>query len=392
MKKLSVIIVSYNVEHFLQLCLQSVLQATKNIDAEVIVIDNHSSDGSCERIKLNFPEVILVENKVNVGFSKANNHGVLLANGEYVLILNPDTVVAEDCFEKMISFANQQENLGALGVQLIDGTGTYLPESKRNIPTPINALHKLLSNSNQKLNYYANQINEFEEAEVPILSGAFMLLKKDIYIKVGGFDERYFMYGEDIDLCYALLQKGYKNYYFGTLTALHFKGESTQKDVKYLKYFYGAMKIFYNKHMKINKIYDFFMNFGISFWYWIKYFDLLFFKEKVAVIQKVLYVGTDVDIFSKLQLIYPTSQMFNFPICTTRTVSRFDDLAHLNRLIDEHQIQAIIFDTNNLTFSKIIFYTAQLHKKGLIFKIKPLNADYIIGSNCAAAKGIVDKL
>lgn len=392
MKKLSVIIVSYNVEHFLQLCLQSVLQATKSVDTEIIVVDNHSSDGSCGMVKLNFPDVIIVENKVNLGFSKANNQGVSLANGEYVLILNPDTVVAEDTFEKIISFAKLQEKMGVLGVKLMDGTGKYLSESKRNIPTPQKAFHKLLSNSHQKLKYYANQINENEVAEVPVLVGAFMLLKKETYLTVGGFDERYFMYGEDIDLCYELLQKGYKNYYFGASTVIHYKGESTQKDVKYLKYFYGAMKLFYRKHYKINKLYDFIMRFGIRIWFWVKYFSLLFLKEKEAIIQKVLYVGTDENSFSKLHLIYPNCQSFIFPICTSSVVSRFDDLAHLNRLINEHQIQEVIFDSKSLSFSSIIFYMAQLHKKGLMFKIKPLNTDYIIGSNCAIGKGIVEKL
>ena len=392
MKKLSVIIVSYNVEHFLQLCLQSVRQAVKSIDAEVIVIDNHSSDASCEMVQSLFPEVILVENKVNVGFSKANNQGVSLANGTYILILNPDTVVAEDTFDKIISFADQQENFVVLGVKLMDGTGKFLSESKRNIPTPTRAFYKLLSNSHQKLGYYANQIGENEIDEVPILVGAFMLLKSATYLKVGGFDERYFMYGEDIDMCYQLLENGYKNYYYGASTVIHYKSESTPKDIKYLKYFYGAMKLFYRKHYKVNKVYDYLMSFGIRIWFWIKYVRLLFLREKEDIIEKVLYVGTDENIFTKLHLIYPNSQTFIFPVCTTRAVSRFDDLSHLNHLVEEHKIQEVIFDSESLSFSRIIFFIAQLHRKGLMFKIRPSNADYIIGSNCPIGKGIVEKL
>lgn len=392
MKKLSVIIVNYNVEHFLNLCLLSVQNAIKSIDAEVIVVDNHSSDGSCDMVKSNFPDVILVENKVNFGFSKANNQGVNLAQGEYVLILNPDTVVAEDTFEKIILFADKNENLGALGVKLMDGTGNYLSESKRNIPTPTRAFYKLLSNSHKKLSYYANEIQENEIAEVSILVGAFMLLKREIYNKVGGFDEKFFMYGEDVDLSYELLEFGYKNYYFGEIQVIHYKGESTQKDIKYLKYFYGAMKLFYRKHFKVNKIYDYLMSFGIRIWFTVKYFSLLFLREKEEIIENLLYVGIDENIFSKLKFIYSKSQIFIFPICTTRVISRYDDLEHLNRLIEEHKINEIIFDTQSVSFSRIIFFMSKLHKKGLTFKIKPSNADYIIGSNCPIGKGVIEKL
>ncbi|MDP3352135.1 MAG: glycosyltransferase family 2 protein [Flavobacteriaceae bacterium] len=392
MKKLSVIIVNYNVQHFLNLCIQSVQQAIKLIDTEIIVVDNHSSDASCEMVKANFPEVILVENKVNYGFSKANNQGVSLAQGEYILILNPDTVITDETLEKIISFADKIENLGALGVKLIDGTGKYLHESKRNIPTPKRSFLKLIRSSSSKMEYYANQIDKNEIAEVPILVGAFMLLKRETYIKVGGFDERFFMYGEDIDLSFELLQNGYKNYYYGATQVIHYKGESTRKDIKYLKYFYGAMKLFYRKHFKINKIYDYLMSFGIRIWFWVKYFKLLFLREKEEIIQNVLYVGTDESIFTKLNSIYPNSQTFIFPVCTTRVISRFDDLEHLNRLIEEHKIQEVIFDSKSLSFSRIIFFINQLNRKGLMFKIKPSNADYIIGSNCPIGKGIIEKL
>ncbi len=379
-------------QHFLDLCLQSVQQAIKLMDAEIIVVDNHSSDTSCEMVKTNYPEIILVENKVNLGFSKANNQGVAIAKGAYILILNPDTVVAEDTFEKIISFADQQENFGALGVKLMDGTGNFLSESKRNIPTPTRAFHKLLSNSHQKLGYYANQINENEIAEVPILVGAFMLLKRATYLKVGGFDEHYFMYGEDIDLCYELLENGYKNYYYGASIVIHYKGESTQKDVKYLKYFYGAMKLYYRKHFKINKIYDFVMSIGIRIWFWVKYSSLLFLREKEVVINKLLYVGTNENVFNKLKEIYANSQIFIFPICTNRVISRFDDLEQLNQLITAHQIQEVVFDSETISFSKIIFWMSQLSNKAITFKIKPKNADFIIGSNCPIGKGIVEKL
>ncbi len=392
MKKLSVIIVSYNAHNFLHLCLQSVQQAIKALDAEIIVIDNHSSDESCKMVHKKFPEIILVENKINLGFSKANNQGVNLAQGEYILILNPDTVLAENTLEKIISFADQQEKLGALGIQMIDGTGKFQPESKRNIPNQKRALLKLMFNNPKKMDYYANQVAEDDIAEIPILGGSFMLLKRDIYLKVGGFDEQFFMFGEDIDLSYQLLQLGFKNYYYGAIKAIHYKGESTKKDLKYLQYFYGAMKIYYRKHFKINKIYDFLMSFGIWIWFWLKYINLLFFKEKERFIERLLYVGIDENVFNKLKQLYPKSQLFIFPVCTTRVISKFDDLEHLNRLIDEHKIQEVIFDSASISFDKIIFFIAQLNHKAITFKIKPTNLDFIIGSNCPIGKGVVEKL
>jgi GT2 family glycosyltransferase len=243
--KLSVIIVNYNVHYFLQQCLYSVTQALEEIDSEIIVVDNASKDGSCNMVKALFPQIILIENKENVGFSKANNQGVALAKGAYVCILNPDTAVAKDTFLKTLKFAESKNNLGAIGVQLFDGTGNFLPESKRNLPTPLVSLKKIMGMGNA---YYATTIAPNNQGKVSILVGAFMMMKKSVYEEVGGFDEDYFMYGEDIDLSYKIEKKGYSNYYLGTVSLLHYKGESTTKDTIYLDRFYGAMKIFYNKH------------------------------------------------------------------------------------------------------------------------------------------------
>ncbi|MDO9261288.1 MAG: glycosyltransferase family 2 protein [Flavobacteriaceae bacterium] len=392
MKKLSVIIVSYNVEHFLNLCLQSVQQAIKTIDAEVIVVDNHSNDASCEMVHTLFPEVILVENKVNLGFSKANNQGVSLAKGEYVLILNPDTVLAEDTFEKIISFADKQKKMGALGIQFINGSGIFQAGSKRNFPKIKRVIMKLFFQNSHRNSYYANQIDENNISEVDILVGAFMLLKRTTFIKVGGFDERYFMYGEDIDLSYQLQKNDFKNYYYGAVKAIHFVGESTKKDIKYLKYFYGAMRLFYRKNFNINKFFDVFMSIGVKFWFWSKYFQLLFLKEKEEIIKRVLYVGANENVFNKLNRIYAESQIFIFPVCTSRVISRLDDLEQLNHLIDEHQIQEVIFDCEVISFSKIIFFMSQLSNKSITFKIKPTLGNYIIGSNFTIGKGVVEKL
>ena len=260
--KLSVVIVNYNVRYFLELCLKSVEAAITSIDAEIIVVDNNSSDESCKMIKQLFPNIHLLENKDNVGFSKANNQGVAVAKGDYVCILNPDTVVAEDTFSQLIDFSESIENIGIVSCKLIDGAGKFLPESKRNIPTRLVAIRKLIGLSKS---YYASNIKEGEVGKSSIFVGAFMLLKRSLYESVGGFDERYFMYGEDIDLSFSILNTGYNNYYYGKTTVIHYKGESTLKDEVYAKRFYGAMQLFYKKYFKSNFLFDIAVTLGVKF-------------------------------------------------------------------------------------------------------------------------------
>ena len=261
MVDLSVIIVNYNVRYFLELCLSSVFDATKFINTEVIVVDNNSKDDSCEMVRAKFPSVVLINNKENIGFSKANNIGVSKAKGEFLCILNPDTIVAEDTFYKLFEFSKAKKNLGIVSCKLIDGAGNYLPESKRNVPNREIALKKLLGFSKC---YYVSELNNESIGKVPVFVGAFMFLKREVYLKVGGFDERYFMYGEDIDFSYSVLNEGYENYYFGKTAIIHFKGESTLKDNEYAKRFYGAMKLFYNKYYNSNFLFDIIVSLGIK--------------------------------------------------------------------------------------------------------------------------------
>lgn len=251
--KLSVIILNYNVQYFLQHCLQSVTQAIRELDAEIIVVDNASTDDSAAIVKQRFPEVNFIQNPTNSGFSAGNNLGINQAKGEYICLLNPDTFVTANTFVNAINRAESLPDLGALGVRMIDGTGNYLPESKRNVPTLLNSLKKLLTN-NKNSGYYANQIGEHENGEVAILVGAFMLCKKERYLEVGGLDEAYFMYGEDIDLSYKFIKAGYQNYYLGTETIVHYKGESTVRNRQYYDRFYKAMLIFYKKHFPNKKL------------------------------------------------------------------------------------------------------------------------------------------
>ncbi|RSK40567.1 glycosyltransferase family 2 protein [Mangrovimonas spongiae] len=360
--KLSVVILNYNVRYFLELCLTSVREAIKDIDAEIIVVDNHSPDDSCQMIKNNFPEVILIENKENLGFSKGNNIGVSKAKGEYVCVLNPDTVVTEDTFKTLLQFSDTQEKLGIVGCKLIDGTGTFLPESKRNIPTPKVALYKMLGFSKQ---YYANQINQSKIGEVPILVGAFMLLKTSIYKEVGGFDEDYFMYGEDVDLSYKVLKSGYKNFYNGTTTVIHYKGESTLKDVNYAKRFYGAMQIFYKKHFKRHMLFDVFVWLGIKLAYLLRKTP-----EQVKTQKKNVVFISQSDNVEKVEQIIKRNVLLG---------------RHLNTIENDTEV---IFDGNTMTFKSIIQEMMVFSdKKAISFKILPKNATFILGSDSSKFRG-----
>ncbi len=253
--RLSIVIVNYNVRFFLEQCLHSVEKALKPEMTEVFVVDNNSLDGSCSMVEQKFPDVKLIENKENLGFSKANNQAIRIAKGEYILLLNPDTVVEEDTFEKIIDFMDENQDAGSLGVKMIDGKGHFLPESKRALPTPwvsfykIFGLASLFPKSKKFGKYHLGFLDKNEINEVDVLPGAFMLLRKKALDKAGLLDETFFMYGEDIDLSYRITLAGYKNYYFPKTTIIHYKGESTKKgSINYVLVFYQAMIIFAQKH------------------------------------------------------------------------------------------------------------------------------------------------
>ena len=236
-------------------------KAIQEIDAEIIVVDNNSQDDSCAMMKQRFPNVKLIENKENSGFPKGNNIGV----------------VAEDTFIKVLAFAKNQNDLGIVGCKLIDGTGNFLPESKRGIPTPfvaftkISGLYQLFPGSFGK--YYAQHISENETGKVDILVGAFMLMKRELYNEIGGFDENCFMYSDDIDLSYMALKKGNSNYYYHGTSVIHYKGESTVKDGTYMKRFREAMNFFYKKHFRVSFLFSVFMEIGIVFFSFVKMFQ-----------------------------------------------------------------------------------------------------------------------
>lgn len=252
--KLSVVIANYNVKHYLEQCLCSVYRAIDNLSAEVLVVDNASADGSEAYITERFPRVTYIYNKENVGFACANNQAIRQAKGEYVLLLNPDTLLPEDTLENALLFMDAHSRAGAAGVKMLTDDGKFLPESKRGYPTltatfgKLSGLGKLFPHSKSLGGYYCNALDMDAIHRVEVLAGAFMLLRASALDKSGLLDEDFFMYGEDIDLSCRIEEAGYENYYL-PYPILHYKGESTSKDTyRYVRVFCEAMDIFFRKH------------------------------------------------------------------------------------------------------------------------------------------------
>jgi len=253
--RLSIVIVNYNVKYFLEQCLHSVVNAMNGLECEVFVVDNNSVDGSIKMVKEKFPEVCLIENKDNIGFSKANNQAIRKSNGEYILLLNPDTLVEDDTLRKVVDFMDNHPDAGGLGVKMIDGKGKFLPESKRSLPSPSVSFFKIFGfssifpKSHLFSKYHLGYLDKDKINKIDVLAGAFMLLRKKVLDEIGLLDEAFFMYGEDIDLSYRITQAGYNNYYFPETRIIHYKGESTKKSsINYVFMFYNAMIIFAKKH------------------------------------------------------------------------------------------------------------------------------------------------
>ncbi|HNS46026.1 MAG TPA: glycosyltransferase [Bacteroidales bacterium] len=272
--KLSVVIVNYNVKYFLEQCLLSVRKAISDIEAEVFVVDNNSVDSSVQMVREKFPEVILIENDENKGFARANNQAISRSQGNYVLLLNPDTVVEDDTFSKIIAFMDEHREAGGLGVKMVDGKGKFLPESKRGLPTPSVAFYKifglsrLFPKSRRFGQYHLSYLDKEQVHQVDILSGACMLLRREVLDRIGLLDETFFMYGEDIDLSYRITKAGYRNYYYPKARIIHYKGESTKKSsVNYVRVFYHAMVIFAKKHFSPQNasLFSFLINLAVYF-------------------------------------------------------------------------------------------------------------------------------
>ena len=374
--QLTVIILNYNVRYFLEQCVLSVQKALESIDGEIIVVDNNSSDDSCVMMKQRFPNIKLIENAANLGFPKGNNIAVAEAKGEYICILNPDTVVAEDTFTKILAFAEKQTNLGIVGCKLIDGTGKFLPESKRGIPTPwvaftkIFGLYKIAKVFGK---YYASHLSENQTGKVEILVGAFMVMKRNLYNEIGGFDENCFMYSDDIDLSYRFLLKGKHNYYFHETTVIHYKGESTVKDEIYLKHFREFMNFFYQKHFKPSLFFAFFMKIGVVYFSLVKMFQG---KPKEKLIpESYVLISESNDKSDLLNLLQNTLK------------SKIEVANEVNTK-NKRRVELII-DLNSVSFKKAIEFLESNRNYNYTFKIVPPNCNFIIGSNSSNDRGEV---
>ena len=251
---LSIIIVNYNVKFYLEQCLESVRRASRGLQVEVYVVDNLSTDGSVEYLRERFPEVTFIANQENVGFARANNQAIRQSKGKYVLLLNPDTIVGEDTLVNCVKFMEAHPEAGGVGAYMLNADGSFAPESRRGLPTPsvaffkMSGLGKLFPKSRLFGRYYMSYLDENEVNEIEVMSGAYMMLRRETLDKVGLLDESFFMYGEDIDLSYRVLKGGYKNY-FVPVRMLHYKGESTVKSsYRYAYTFYQAMRLFFRKH------------------------------------------------------------------------------------------------------------------------------------------------
>ena len=378
--QISVVILNYNVRFFLEQCVTSVEKALQNLEGEIIVVDNNSPDDSCAMMKQRFPHIKLIENKENSGFPKGNNIGVAEAKGEYLCILNPDTVVAEDTFEKLLAFAQTKTDLGIVGCKLVDGTGHFLSESKRGVPTPfvaitkMSGIYKLFPKIAAFGKYYAQHLSENQTGKVEVLVGAFMFMKLDFYRELGGFDEAFFMYGEDIDLSYRSIKSGKSNYYFSETSVIHYKGESTVKDIKYLQSFKRAMELFYKKHFKVSIVFKSFMNFG-------------------AFVFSTIKMNQTSGSIKKIDRYYLLSNSQNQKVKVENLLGKKVTLVttslknELNSPTDQNA--EIIFDTDGWSFKAIIDFMESHQSKRVTFKILHNNSTFIIGSNSSNDRGEV---
>lgn len=380
---LSVVIVNYNVKYFLELCLISVQRASQHLQVEILVVDNNSQDGSQEFITSRFPQITYITNTENIGFSKANNQAIAQSKGKYVLILNPDTIIAEDTLQKCHSFMSSNPQTGAIGVPMYDGKGMFLRESKRALPTPAVAFYKIIGlaslfpHSKTLAKYHLGNLNQFETHEVDILSGAFMLMRKEVLDKISLFDESFFMYGEDIDLSYRVKLAGYKNYYLSDTSIIHFKGESTKKgSLNYVIIFYKAMEIFANKHFTSNRAISY--RFIIQAAIWLRAMLSIIKRLLQAIFKPLMWMKTNLDHrnrTTKQIIVGSTNEIENRKQSTTITSytihynSNNFNLSHFIKTCKETQCNEVVLLMDSLSCQQIISITQSLFKSRIRIKI-----------------------
>jgi len=370
--KVSIVIVSYKVPYHLLLCLNSLKSALKNLKSEIIVVDNDSGDNTAGLVYKYHPKVVFIQNEHNVGFSKANNKAIKQAKGEYVCLVNPDTIISETLISSAIQKHESLNKAGILGVRLIDGTGNFLPESKINILTLKVAALKLLGFSKS---YYNNSLNENEEGVTSTLVGAFMCFKREDYISLEGLDERYFMYGEDIDLSYQFIKAGFQNYYLGSEKMIHFKGESTLRDEVYFNRFFDSIKLFFKKHYTNSTLF-------------IRIISVFFFVAKH-------FKKTDMDKKERTEIDFNSVILFsNDKALRDKLKVLFDQNIQLLNLKESEKEKfdkdLIIFDTSVLSFQEIINFMVENRSQDNLFRFTLPQPEVLIGSDSSTSQAKVD--
>jgi len=388
---LSVIIVNYNVKEFLANCLTSVKKASAGLSTEIFVVDNASTDGSIPFLKERFPNVTYIENEENLGFGKANNQAIKQATGKYTLLLNPDTLLQEDTFHVLIEHMEANETCGASGCKILNPDGTFAPESRRSVPTVSTALYKavgltaLFPESKIFGAYYLGWMGEDEAGEIPVLSGSFMFFRTQCLKKLGGFDERFFMYGEDIDLCYRAKQEGWSIHYVPETSIIHYKGESTKKnEVAYNRVFNEALYKFFEKHFtsRYSVLFKFLIFWAIRFRAIASFFvnnirTYRYIITDLIVINAALLVGMFIrasfdtnGIFSMLQ-----AQFFWLNLLWCLSYLSF---ARLYGIIDEHKL-SIVGSLKAVVFSFLTLVAITFFLRSLAFSRIILAVSFLIG-------------
>ena len=376
MSPVSVIIVSYKVKHYIEQCIDSVFRSVP--DAQVIVVDNDSGDGSVEFLRERFPGIAVIANNANVGFGKANNQALELVESPYVLFLNPDTVVCESTIPKCIEYLSDNPNAGACGVRMQHSDGRFALESRRSIPTPfvsfchMTGLGRIFPNSRRFARYHMTFLDRNKDCDVEVISGACMMVRSNLVRSLGGFDESFFMYGEDIDLSFRILQAGYTNRYI-SVPIVHYKGESTVKtSYRYAKVFYDAMLIFYSKHFgKYSHVLSFFVR-VIVFVRKLFTFagqNLLAGRRRFTLEKEpCLFVGSH-DNFTKVQALLSSSRY----LCELTWADKCGCLEFDDTLLDGKK--AIVFDTSAFEYEMIFNWMYRKASGGLFLNMGLYNPD-----------------
>ena len=376
MSKIAIIIVNYNVKHYLRQCLQSVFRAAQHVDAEVWVVDNHSVDGSVALLKPLFPQVQWVECHHNLGFARANNLVMRQVESEYILLLNPDTIIGENMLTTAIDFLDQHPDAGAVGVKMLNSNGSKALESRRGVPTPMTSFYKILGlcklfPKHPKFgHYYMSGMSWDEAAPIEIVSGACFLTKKSVVDKVGLLDQAFFMYGEDIDWAYRMLNAGYTNYYLPT-PILHYKGESTQKSsFSYVHVFYKAMLIFLRKHYRHLR---FWITVPIQIAIWCKAI-LTLIKMKLRSMKKTLGFVSDKQVLDLEYILVSNGECRDMVKHIHRSTGITLTLFEKGENMEDNTPDAILNTLHKNAMSVCVVYDTSLFTFDEIFKmIEPYN-------------------